>query len=114
MRATFACLLILSCVAWAQETPAPPKPLSAEAARLAPNVQKFIKVEGGLIVLEHVRVIDGTGAPPQEDQYVAISGGKIQNISSKPQPINAEAMREVDLTGHTILPGLVGMHDHLF
>ena len=114
MRATLACLLIFSFMAWSQGSPAASKPFSAEAARLAPDVQKFIEVEGGLIVLEHVRVIDGTGAAPQEDQYVAISGGKIQSISAKPQPINAEAVREVDLTGYTVLPGLVGMHDHLF
>ena len=117
MKLLLLCILALAATSLAQQTsqpPAPPKPVSAEAARLAPEVQKFIKVEGGLIILEHVRVIDGTGAPPQEDQYVAISGGKIQSISAKPQPINAEAVREVDLTGHTVLPGLVGMHDHLF
>ena len=41
------------------------------------EVRQFIKVEGPVVVLEHVRVIDGTGAAPVEDQTIVISGGKI-------------------------------------
>ena len=119
MKLTFATILAFAfsvpALAQTQTKPAPLAPeKSAEAARLSPDVQQFIKVEGGLTILEHVRVIDGTGAAEQENQYVAISGGKIQSISSKPPVINADAVRELDLTGHTVLPGLVGMHDHLF
>ena len=63
-------------------------------------------------VLQHVRIIDGTGAPPAEDQTIVIEGAKITGISKGGElPANAEVH---DLTGYTVLPGLVGMHDHIY
>jgi imidazolonepropionase-like amidohydrolase len=76
--------------------------------------QQFIRAEAPLIWLTHVRVIDGTGAPPLEDQTIVISEGKILAIvpsASGRVPTNAQIL---DLTGYTVLPGLVGMHDHMF
>ena len=37
--------------------------------------QQFVRVEAPLIALTHVRVIDGTGAAPMEDQTIMISDG---------------------------------------
>jgi imidazolonepropionase-like amidohydrolase len=76
--------------------------------------QQFIRVEAPLVALTHVRVIDGTGGAPKEDQTLVINGGKIQSIESSATaklPANAQV---VDLTGYTVLPGLVGMHNHMF
>ena len=74
--------------------------------------QQFIRVEAPIIALNHVRVIDGMGGAPTEDQMIVINGGKIQSISPV-APLPATA-RIIDLTGYTVLPGLVGMHDHMF
>src|ERR1700737_4296875 len=41
--------------------------------------QQFIRVEAPVVALTHVRVIDGTGAAPLEDQTIVITGGKIQS-----------------------------------
>ena len=76
--------------------------VAAEAA-----LQPFIKVDAPALVLEHVRVIDGTGAAPREDQTLVIVSGKL----AAQAPANAQ---HLDLTGRTVFPGLVGMHDHLF
>jgi imidazolonepropionase-like amidohydrolase len=79
-----------------------------------PDRQQFIRVESPTVALTHVRVIDGTGAAPLEDQTIVISGGKIQSIGASgttKAPANAQ---ELDLKGYTVLPGLVGMHNHLF
>jgi len=76
--------------------------------------QQFIRVEAPLIALAHVRVIDGTGATPLEDQTIIIADGKIQSIAPSTTanvPANAQLL---DLKGYTVLPGLVGMHDHMF
>ncbi|MGO4212308.1 amidohydrolase, partial [Terriglobus sp. YAF25] len=63
-------------------------------------------------VLQHVRVIDGTGAAVKDDQTVVIEGTKITTIgTSVSVPANAEVF---DLAGYTVLPGLVGMHDHIY
>src|SRR5438045_2087894 len=40
-------------------------------------LQPFVKVEAAALALEHVRIIDGTGAPPREDQTLFIAGGKL-------------------------------------
>lgn len=83
------------------QTPAPLKP--------------YIKEDSPTLVLNHVRVIDGTGAPPLEDQRVDIEGGKVIRMQSaklrNAYPAHAKIL---DLTGKTIIPGLVGMHEHLF
>src|SRR6266850_5160849 len=80
----------------------------------APDRQQFIRVEAPVIALLHVRVIDGTGVAPRDDQTVIISGGKIQSVepaATAKVPANAQTL---DLNGYTVLPGLVGMHDHMF
>src|SRR5256885_7292768 len=51
--------------------------LSAQQGALSPAVQKYVKVTAQKIVLEHVRVIDGTGKPAADDQNIVIQGGKI-------------------------------------
>jgi imidazolonepropionase-like amidohydrolase len=80
----------------------------------APNIKDYIRVQSPVIALEHVRVIDGTGAPAQADQTIVISGGKITAMGkSGAVAVPADANR-MDLTGYSALPGLVGMHDHLF
>ena len=84
------------------------------AAALSPAVQAFVKLDKPVVGITHVRVVDGTGASPRENQTVVISGGKIAAVGpfgSTAVPKGAEVL---DRTGSTVVPGLVGMHDHLF
>jgi imidazolonepropionase-like amidohydrolase len=84
------------------------------SAQSPTGVEQFIRVKSPVIALEHVRVIDGTGAAAKSDQTIVISGGKIAGIgNSGTVQIPADANR-MDMTGATALPGLVGMHEHLF
>ena len=79
-----------------------------------PDRQQFIRTEAPVIAIVHVRVIDGTGAAAREDQTVMVSGGKIEWVGPSADakvPANAQTL---DLNGYTVLPGLVGMHDHMF
>ena len=79
-----------------------------------PQPKDFIRVQSPVIALEHVRVVDGTGAAARADQTILISGGKIAAIgASGSVQVPADANR-MDFTGYSALPGLVGMHDHLF
>ena len=36
----------------------------------------YIKEDAPVLVLDHVRVIDGTGAAPQDDMRIVIAGGR--------------------------------------
>jgi imidazolonepropionase-like amidohydrolase len=79
-----------------------------------PTIKDFIRVQSPVTALEHVRVIDGTGAAAKTDQTIVISGGKITAIGNTGVvPVPGDANR-LDMTGYSALPGLVGMHDHLF
>jgi len=82
--------------------------------RFQPGLKPFLATESPVIALTHVRVIDGTGAPAREDQTVIVDHGKIAAVgpaSSTPAPSGAQVM---DLAGHTVIPGIVGMHEHLY
>ena len=86
----------------------------ATGQKLSPEVRPFVKVEAPVVALTHVRVIDGTGAAPRENQTIVLSNGKISAVSdaaSAQLPKDAQIM---DLQGDSVIPGLVGMHDHLF
>jgi imidazolonepropionase-like amidohydrolase len=63
------------------------------------------------VVLQHVEVIDGTGAPPRADQSITIEGGRITAIGPTSVTDGATVL---DLSGHAVMPGIVGMHDHFW
>jgi imidazolonepropionase-like amidohydrolase len=71
-------------------------------------------VEAPVIALAHVRVIDGTGAEPRDDQTIVIADGKIQSVGPSTTANVPPAAQILDLKGYTVLPGLVGMHNHMF
>lgn len=78
------------------------------------GVREYITVDTSLVALTHVLLIDGTGAAPKPQQTVVIRNGKIEAVGpvgSVQIPAGAKVM---DLSGSTLIPGLVGMHDHLF
>src|SRR5579863_3932717 len=84
-------------------------------AQAANPLAPFIKEDSPVLVLEHVRLIDGTDAAALEDMRIEIADGKIMRVQSaklrNAYPPNAKVL---DLTGKTVIPGLVGMHEHLF
>src|SRR5579863_7870170 len=81
---------------------------------LAPEMRAFVKVDSPVVALTHVRVIDGTGAAAKEDQTVVISKGKIESVSGAVTAMVPKEAQVLDLRGYTVIPGLVGMHDHMF
>ena len=85
----------------------------APPAPPGPAALPFVKIPSGRVALAHVRVIDGMGGPALADRTVVIDQGRIASVlpAGAAPPAGATVL---DLTGRTVLPGLVGMHDHLF
>ena len=86
----------------------------AFAADPSDGVKPYVKHSGKRIVLAHVRVIDGTGAPAADDRNVTIENGKIAAIGAGADVASAPGTTVLDLRGRTVLPGLFGMHDHMY
>ena len=98
-----SCCLLLPSLCWSQ---APPK--------LSPEVRVFVKEDAPVVALTHVRVIDGTGAVPRTDQTLVIANGKITAMGDAASTKIPEGAKVLDLKGYTVIPGLVGMHDHMY
>lgn len=108
MNNLFVSLLIAACSLFAY-------PACAQSySELTPRVREYVAVSSPVVALTHVRVIDGTGAAPVEDQTVVISEGRITAVGPSGDieaPDNADV---IDLAGHTVIPGIIGMHDHTY
>ena len=66
-----------------------------------------------MLVLRNGTLIDGTGRPPVRDASLVLDDGRVEAVVTGPAanwPASAEV---VDVTGATILPGLIDCHDHL-
>ena len=73
----------------------------AQAPQLSKAVQELVRVNAGKVVLTHVRIVDGTGAPAIEDQNVVIEGGKIAAIQPGADVAADKTTAVLDLHGHT-------------
>jgi imidazolonepropionase-like amidohydrolase len=85
-----------------------------EKSALSALTKSFVLVDAPVVALTHVRVIDGTGAAPSADQTVVIEKGVIREMGPSASVTVPAGARVLDLTGRSVIPGLVGMHDHLF
>ncbi|HEY0017405.1 MAG TPA: amidohydrolase family protein [Longimicrobium sp.] len=95
--------LLLAAPAFAQPRPS-----------VTPAVRPFVAVDAPVVALTHVRLVDGTGAPAREDQTIIVRGGRIDAVGPRattPVPSGAQVL---DLTGHTVIPGLVSLHEHTY
>jgi imidazolonepropionase-like amidohydrolase len=66
------------------------------------------------IAITNVNVIDGAGTPVKDEQTVVIHDARIASVG-KTGTVRVPADAQiVDGRGRTLIPGLVGMHEHLF
>jgi len=92
-----------------------PLPTAAQSyEQLSTGVREFVSVPETVVALTNVRVIDGTGAAPRESQTVLIRDGRIAAVGPASSTEVPASARVIDLPGHTVFPGIVGMHNHTF
>ena len=73
-------------------------------------------VRGGqsrTLVLENVRVIDGTGAAPIEHGRIVIENDRLARVGPRETVAAPGGAETLDLTGRTIVPGLIDLHFHI-
>ncbi|PYX94412.1 MAG: hypothetical protein DMG71_12515, partial [Acidobacteria bacterium] len=81
---------------------------------LSPEVHEYVKVEAPVIALVHARVIDGNGSAARENQTIIIRDGKIQSVSDAATASVPPDAMNFDVTGRSVIPGLIDMHGHMF
>ena len=90
-------------------------PAAAQQARqLSAQAKFFASVDAPVVALTNVRLIDGTGAPARDGQTIVIENDKVAAVGPAAQVRVPDGARVIDLTGHTVIPGLVGLHDHMY
>src|SRR5213596_2530685 len=81
---------------------------------LAAQVREYVAVDTSLLALTHVLLVDGTGAAPKTDQTVVIRAGRIAAVGPAASVQIPAGARVMDRNGSSVIPGIIGMHDHLF
>ncbi|MFN2601484.1 MAG: amidohydrolase family protein [Gemmatimonadaceae bacterium] len=88
--------------------------LNAQRPTLSAAVRAYVSVDSPVVALTHVRVIDGTGAAPRDDQTLIMRDGHIVSLGSSRSISVPREAQVIDLTGKSVIPGLVMVHEHLF
>ena len=88
--------------------------LHAQRPTLSAAVRAYVAVDSPVVALTHARVIDGTGAPARDDQTLIIRNGRIAALGASRSIAIPGGAQVIDLTGKTVIPGLVMVHEHLF
>ncbi|MFT3932595.1 MAG: amidohydrolase family protein [Chitinophagaceae bacterium] len=88
--------------------------LAAQAQSFSNEVSGFIQYRQGNIVITDVKVIDGTGSPAKEHQWVLIENDRIAAIGKSTEIKIPEGATIIDGKGKTIIPGLVMLHEHFY
>jgi len=109
------CAIVVTAFLAAAKT-AGPQPPSKPPPRpvLSPSVKDFVLYDATVMALTHLTVIDGTGGNSRKDQTIILSGGRIEAVGDSDKVAIPQGAQVLALAGRAALPGLVGMHDHLF
>ena len=90
-------------------------PCAAQPAdSLSDAVREFVEVAEPTVALTGVQVVDGTGSPAASGQTILIEDGRIAAVGPDAEVDIPDGARVLNLAGHTVVPGFVGLHDHTF
>jgi len=91
-------------------------PVVAQAQRptLSDNVRKYVSSDTNPVAITGVTIINGRGTPAVQGQTVVVRDGRIAEMGAASKVKVPAGAQVVDGAGMTLIPGIVGMHDHMF
>lgn len=93
---------------------AAPTAAAGQTADLAENVRRYVSVDAPVVAITNVTLVDGTGEPARRAQTVLIRDGRVAEVAPSALYDVPAGARVIDGSGHTLMPGMVGLHDHLY
>ena len=70
-------------------------------------------LHGQVTVFSHATIIDGSGREPLRDATLVVSNGRIADIGPAAKVKTPEGAQVIDLSGQTIIPGIINLHSHI-
>ncbi len=89
------------------------KNLKPSKSNLSDYSKSFVLLDTPKIALINAKVYDGTGNSPKTNQTILLQNGMIVAIRNSDDIQLADNFYPVDLRGKTVLPGIIGMHNHM-
>lgn len=86
---------------------------AASQPAVSPAVQQYLQVDAPKMLLQNVRIVDGTGSAAVDGQSILIQDGRIRAVGPADE-VRADDAEIIELEGYTVIPGLVGLHNHTF
>ena len=65
------------------------------------------------LLIDHVTLVDGTGAPPRPGVSLLVRDGRIVSVTDAPAVLSGDGVRVIDGRGLFAIPGLIDAHVHL-
>ncbi|WP_298550850.1 MULTISPECIES: amidohydrolase family protein [Flavobacteriaceae] len=84
-----------------------------ERKELNQNILNYVKYNSDVLALTNVTVFDGKGNPAKENQTLIVENGHFQAIGQSSKIDIPKGATTINLKGKTIIPGIVGVHNHL-
>lgn len=84
-----------------------------QSIKLSDSLNPCIKYRADLIAFTNATVVDGTGKAIKQNQTVIIENGVFKEVGDKADIKIPRNAKTINLKGKTIIPGIVGMHNHL-
>ena len=84
----------------------------AQRPQVGTGLAPFVSVNAPVVAITHVRVVDGTGAAARDDQTIIVREDRIVAVGPAASTSVPAGAQVLNLTGHTVIPGLVGLHEH--
>lgn len=85
-----------------------------ERTQLTQETREFVRVDAPVVALTHVRLVDGSGTAARDDYTVIIRGERIEAIGPSASLTIPSGATTLDLSGRTVIPGIVGRHEHTY
>jgi imidazolonepropionase-like amidohydrolase len=89
-------------------------PLGAQQPPLDSTVLRYVGVRAPVVAITNVLLVDGTGAAARRGQTVLLRDGRIAAVGPAAAVRVPSEAAVIDGSGHTLIPGMVGLHDHLY